>query len=151
MMHLQGKTALVTGGAQGIGRAIALSLAKAGADVAVSDVNLVKADETAAEISALGVKGFAIGGNVADSAAAAAMVDEAALRQIADITGGQFFRAKDANALREVYAKIAQMEKKEITVKRIKGYRQLFPWFAGAGLVMLALGALAEARWRALS
>lgn len=78
MMHLQGKTALVTGGAQGIGKAIALALAKAGADVAVSDVNLEKANETAAEISALGVKGFAIGGNVADSAGATAMVDEAA-------------------------------------------------------------------------
>ena len=76
-MHLNGKTALVTGGAQGIGKAIALALAKAGADVAVSDVNLEKASETAAEIAALGVKSFAIGGNVADGASAVAMVDEA--------------------------------------------------------------------------
>jgi 3-oxoacyl-[acyl-carrier protein] reductase len=76
-MHLKGKTALVTGGAQGIGRAIAVALAKAGADVAVSDVNLEKAGEAAAEISALGVKSAAIGGNVADPASAAAMVDEA--------------------------------------------------------------------------
>jgi 3-oxoacyl-[acyl-carrier protein] reductase len=76
-MHLKGKTALVTGGAQGIGRAIAVALAKAGADVAVSDVNIEKAKETAAELSALGVKSAAIGGNVADPASAAAMVDEA--------------------------------------------------------------------------
>ncbi|HLB25835.1 MAG TPA: 3-oxoacyl-[acyl-carrier-protein] reductase [Nitrospirota bacterium] len=76
-MHLQGKTALVTGGAQGIGKAIAVALARAGADVAVSDVNLDKANETAAELSALGVKAFAIGGNVADAEQAAKMVDEA--------------------------------------------------------------------------
>jgi len=76
-MHLNGKTALVTGGAQGIGRAIAFALAKAGADVAVSDVNLEKAAETAGELSALGIKSFAIGGSVADSAAAQEMVEKA--------------------------------------------------------------------------
>lgn len=76
-MHLKGKTALVTGGAQGIGRAIALALARAGADVAVSDINLQKAGETAAEISALGVKSAAIEGNVANPESAQAMVDKA--------------------------------------------------------------------------
>jgi 3-oxoacyl-[acyl-carrier protein] reductase len=79
-MHLQGKTALVTGAAQGIGKAIALALAKAGADVAISDVNGEKAAETAKEIEALGVKAFSITGNVADGASATAMVDEAAAK-----------------------------------------------------------------------
>ncbi len=76
-MHLQGKTALVTGAAQGIGMAIAVALAKAGADIAVSDVNGEKASETAREIESLGVKAFSITGNVADMGQAAAMVDEA--------------------------------------------------------------------------
>ncbi len=76
-MHLKGKTALVTGGAQGIGKAIAMALAKAGADVAVSDVNMEKAQETASEISALGVKSKAIGGNVAKADEAVAMIDAA--------------------------------------------------------------------------
>jgi len=76
-MHLKGKTALVTGGAQGIGKAIAVALAKAGADVAISDVNMEKAAETAAEITALGVKSVAIEGNVADAASSQAMVDKA--------------------------------------------------------------------------
>ncbi len=76
-MHLKGKTALVTGGAQGIGKAIAMALAKAGADVAVSDVNMEKAQETASEISALGVRSKAIGGNVAKSEEAVAMIDAA--------------------------------------------------------------------------
>ncbi len=76
-MHLKGSTALVTGGAQGIGRAIALALAKSGADVAVSDINMEMADKTAGEVSALGVKGVAIQGNVADPESAREMVDKA--------------------------------------------------------------------------
>jgi len=76
-MHLKGKTALVTGAAQGIGREIALKLAEAGADVAVSDINEEQAGKTAAEIEALGVKSVAIGGNVADSESAKDMVDKA--------------------------------------------------------------------------
>jgi 3-oxoacyl-[acyl-carrier protein] reductase len=55
MALVQGKVALVTGGAQGIGEAIAMTLAKEGASVAVLDVNLEKAQETAVRIKALGV------------------------------------------------------------------------------------------------
>ncbi len=53
-MKLTGKVALVTGAAQGIGRAIALLLAQNGADVVISDVNLAKAEETAKEIEGAG-------------------------------------------------------------------------------------------------
>ncbi len=59
-MTLQGSTALVTGAARGIGRAIALRLARAGAQVAVLDI---LADEAAAvrrEVEAAGVKGLAL-------------------------------------------------------------------------------------------
>ena len=65
-MELSGNVALVTGGAQGIGRAIALLLARHGADVAVSDINLEKAGETAKEIEALGQRAMAVRGNVAN-------------------------------------------------------------------------------------
>jgi len=58
-MRLEGKNALITGGAQGIGKSIALSMAKEGAGIGIADVNLETAQQTAEEIKALGVKGFA--------------------------------------------------------------------------------------------
>jgi 3-oxoacyl-[acyl-carrier protein] reductase len=64
-MSLVGKAAVVTGAAQGIGRAIALALAKEGADIVVSDINLEKAKETARELETLGRKTLAIQTNVA--------------------------------------------------------------------------------------
>ena len=65
-MELSGKVALVTGAAQGIGKAIALLLARNGADVVVSDINLDKAQETANEIQGIGRRSVAIKVNVAD-------------------------------------------------------------------------------------
>jgi 3-oxoacyl-[acyl-carrier protein] reductase len=58
-LKLAGKVALVTGGAQGIGKAVALLLAQNGADIVVSDINLEKAEETAKEVQALGRKALA--------------------------------------------------------------------------------------------
>src|SRR5512135_24321 len=77
-MKLEGKAALITGGAQGIGRAIALLFAREGARVAVSDINLEKAGETCREIESQGGQALAIGGNVAEVRGAEAMVEQAA-------------------------------------------------------------------------
>jgi len=59
-LELTGKVALVTGAAQGIGKAVALFLAQHGADIAVSDINLEKAEETAKEVQAVGRRSTAI-------------------------------------------------------------------------------------------
>ena len=64
-MELTGKVALVTGAAQGIGKAIALLLARNGADLVVWDINLEKAEETAKEIEALGRRAIAMKVDVA--------------------------------------------------------------------------------------
>jgi 3-oxoacyl-[acyl-carrier protein] reductase len=66
-LKLAGKVALVTGAAQGIGKAVALLLARNGADIVVSDINLEKAEETAKEVQILGRKALAIKVDVAKS------------------------------------------------------------------------------------
>jgi 3-oxoacyl-[acyl-carrier protein] reductase len=75
-MDLKGKVSIVTGGAQGIGRAIALKLAAHGSSVAVVDVNLEQATQTAQEIKALGVEALARRVDVSDHAAVGAAVKE---------------------------------------------------------------------------
>ena len=74
MPELTGRIALVTGGGRGIGRAVALSLASAGADVAVTARTLSELDETVAAIRALGRRGEAIVCDVAERPQVDAMV-----------------------------------------------------------------------------
>ena len=74
MSILQGKAALVTGGASGIGRATALAMAREGARVAVADRTEESAAATVALINAGGGQAIALGGDVTDEAAVAALV-----------------------------------------------------------------------------
>ncbi len=76
--------ALVTGAAQGIGRAIALLLARNGADIVVSDINLEKAEETAKEIRAIGPKATAVRVDVSNLSDVERMV-EAIIEKLAKI------------------------------------------------------------------
>lgn len=64
MIDLSSKKALVTGSGRGIGREIALKLARAGADVAISDIDLETAKQTAGDIEALGRKSLALAADV---------------------------------------------------------------------------------------
>jgi len=70
---LSGKVALVTGGGTGIGRAIAIDLARAGADVAVTGRTLQTLQETAAEITALGRRAVALAADATNKAEVDAM------------------------------------------------------------------------------
>ena len=72
---LAGKSALVTGGASGIGRAAALAMAREGARVAVCDLTEERAASTVALINAGGGQAIAIGAKVSMEADVAAMVD----------------------------------------------------------------------------
>jgi len=78
VIDLSGKSALVTGGSRGIGKAIGLRLATQGADVAFSyKGNEVAARETAREIQAMGRRALAIQGDVAQVESADAVVKTA--------------------------------------------------------------------------
>ncbi len=81
-MTPEGRVALVTGAARGIGKAAALALARAGADVAVADLDEAAAESTASAISALGRKGLAVVADVGDIAGIDAMV-----RRVVDALG----------------------------------------------------------------
>jgi 3-oxoacyl-[acyl-carrier protein] reductase len=71
MIALDGRTALVTGGSRGVGRAVALMLARAGADVAIGyRSRAAQAEAVAKEIGALGRRAIAVGGDLAEPAAA---------------------------------------------------------------------------------
>jgi glucose 1-dehydrogenase len=75
---LRGQKALVTGGGSGIGRAIALALGQAGADVIVNYVSGAEtAEQVAAEIRASGVRAMPIGADVSDEAQVQAMFGKA--------------------------------------------------------------------------
>jgi len=73
-MRLEGKTALVTGGGSGIGRAVAQRFAEEGARVVVNDIHKDAAERTVAEIG--GGRARAIAADVADSAAVRAMFED---------------------------------------------------------------------------
>lgn len=66
-MSLKGKTAIITGAAQGIGEAISRRLAQDGANVALADINLNLAQSVAAELTGLGLVAVAFQADVSDS------------------------------------------------------------------------------------
>lgn len=77
-MNLAGKTALITGGAVRVGKAITLALAQAGANVVINyNSSAEAANATAAEAEAFGVGALVIQANVGDADQVAAMVAEA--------------------------------------------------------------------------
>ena len=76
-MALDGKVAFVTGGSRGIGKAIVLALASAGADVAINYAgNLTAAEEVAAQVATMGRKVILVQGDVANTAAATEMIEK---------------------------------------------------------------------------
>jgi len=75
--NLEGKSALVTGGASGIGRATALAFAREGARVAVADILEEAAQRTVSEIEAMGGQALAIACDVTDDDAVKAMIARA--------------------------------------------------------------------------
>lgn len=76
-MRLENKVAIITGAAQGIGRAYALEFAKEGARVVVADINEDKANDVVKEVEGLGAEAIAVKVDVSDPESAKAMVAQA--------------------------------------------------------------------------
>lgn len=66
-------------------------------------------------------------------------IDESLLRQIAEMTGGQYFRATTAESLQDIYNEIDQLEKTEIEVTSIRRYSEEFYVFVFVGLLYILL------------
>ncbi len=66
-------------------------------------------------------------------------IDEGLLKQIAGITGGEYFRATDNRTLNQIYEKIDKLEKSKINVTSYRNAAELFPGWLDAGLILLLL------------
>ena len=75
-LRLDGKGTLITGGARGIGKSIAVAFLEAGANVAIVDVDIAEARKAADELKSIGPKVIAIGTDVTDQAQVESMVAE---------------------------------------------------------------------------
>ncbi len=80
-----------------------------------------------------------------------AELNEEGLREIADLTGGQYFRASDQEALEEIFKRIDKLEKSEIKVKHYTRFEDFYTWLAAAALLFLLMEiVLAHTRFRTL-
>ncbi|HET9635863.1 MAG TPA: VWA domain-containing protein [Gemmatimonadaceae bacterium] len=75
-------------------------------------------------------------------------IDEALLSNIARMTGGRYFRARDASSLQNIYSYIDQMERAPVHTTTTVRYRELYRWPLTIG-VLLLFGELALVAWKA--
>ncbi len=66
-------------------------------------------------------------------------IDEDTLKQIAQKTGGQYFRATDTASLEQIYHEIDQLERTAFSAPRYLDYSELYPWLALPAMMLLAI------------
>jgi NAD(P)-dependent dehydrogenase (short-subunit alcohol dehydrogenase family) len=110
LFDLSGRKALVTGGAIGIGRSLALALARAGADVAIVDRDEERAWDAAAAVGKAGGDSIAVRCDVSDSASVGAMVESVVRRfgrlDIAVNNAGIYIPGNDEDQSQQDWAKV---------------------------------------------
>ena len=65
--------------------------------------------------------------------------DEETLQKISEMTGGLYYRADNAEKFRNIYEDIDKLEKSEAVINKYTEFKELFPWFVAAGLVLLLI------------
>lgn len=117
-MNLQGKTAIVTGGSRGIGRAICLELARLGANIVFSFAgNKAAADETVSEIEAAGAQVRAVQGDVTSADSAKELVNVAK-----DAFGGVDILVNNAGITRDkLAARMSEEDFDAVIATNLKG------------------------------
>ena len=74
-------------------------------------------------------------------------IDERTLREVASMTGGQYFRATNNRKLRDIYAEIDKLEKTRIEVRAYRSYTELFYGWVGFGLFGVLLEQVLSKSW----
>jgi len=131
--RLDGKRAFVTGGAAGIGRAVALALAEAGSDVAILDVDLDGAEVVAAQARQMGRRALVVHSDVTDTGEV-----DMAVSRVAGEFGGLDIAVNNAGIV--INAPAAEMSDDEWDRVIAVNLRGVFLCARKAGQVMLAQG-----------
>jgi len=140
------RTGMVPARSTAIGNAIALSASHLEKSEAKSKVIILLTDglsndgnippvEAAAAAAALGIKIYAIA-----TIGSAEEFDPGELMQIANITGGKYYRAYDTNQLNRIYAEINALEKTEFKTDDAFSYKDRYSPFLITALTLLLLG-----------
>ena len=92
----------------------------------------------------LGIKLYTIGVGTDDpggpvGATEGSALDEAMLREIANVTSAKFYMATDMEGLRGIYAEINALEKSEVEVLVFNRYAEVLAWFLAPALALLLL------------
>ncbi len=128
---------LLTDGGENVPNPPAREAAKAAKEFGVRVYTIGAGSNTQQPVPVADEQGRLLGYITAD-------LDEDLLRDVANTTGGQYFRAADTAAMKNTYAQIDKLEKHEIETVKYEEWTELFRWFLLPGLGCLALALTLE-------
>ncbi len=135
---------LLTDGGENVPRPPAREAAKAAKEFGVRVYTIGAGSATGQPVPVVDAQGQLAGYILGD-------LDEGLLKDIAEATGGQYFRAADTAALKRTYEQIDKLEKRAVETVKFEDWRELFPWFVAPGIGCLLLAvALENTRLRRL-
>ena len=97
---------------------------------------------TAAQALDIKLYTIGVGTTLSGGTAEESPLDEETLREIADITDAKYYRATDAEGLRDIYSEINALEKTEVEVLIFTRYREVLAWFLVPALLLILLEVL---------